>query len=193
MSFWGAHEFLRSPRVFEEPMSLWGAHVFGHTTKNRPLKIISHEDCTAGIRVSPEGPTDPLKVIHSHFWPREPTLHSQISDFQNLNATFLHEIMICVIDIDRNRFITPFKHSATTLKIGPPLHILLRNICNCIISSCYWGQVWSTKVGCCLSCKFRWDGYKTSWRKIDCLRWQHCRFKNQDTLWLIGLIFNQSN
>ena len=164
MSFWGAHEFLRSPWVFEGPISLWGAHVFGHTTKNRPLKIIPHEDCTAGIRVSPEGPTDPLKVIHSHFWAREPTLHSQISDFQNLNATFLHEIIMCVIDIDRKRFITPFKHSATTLKIGPPLHILLRNICNCILSSCYWGQVWSTKVGCCLSCKLGWDGYKTSWQ-----------------------------
>ena len=32
-------------------MRFWGAHEFRHTTKNRPLKIIPHEDCTAGIRV----------------------------------------------------------------------------------------------------------------------------------------------
>ena len=53
---------------------------------------------------------DVSRPFFGDFLGREPDLHSEFSDFQNLSvlATFWHEITLYAIDIDKKRFRTPF-------------------------------------------------------------------------------------
>ena len=48
-------------------------------------------------------------------------------------ANFLLEITLHALNIDKKSF---FFYSRTTLKIGPPLHLLLCNICKCVVWTC---------------------------------------------------------
>ena len=49
------------------------------------------------------------------------------------SSATLHEIILYAIDIDKKRFRTPFHHSMTTLKSGPPSDSFFWNSSNCII------------------------------------------------------------